>query len=218
MNSKTRPVYFIIIAGGTASGKTTLAKKIAKAASTTGSTVQYWSMDNYYKDFSDLPFEKRKAINFDHPNSMDIDLLVDHITKLKNWQAIEVPIYDFKLHARSGNKIIINPADVIILDGILALHIQQIRAHGDLKLFIKTADDIRFIRRLERDINERGRQLTDVINQYLTTVKPMHDIFVEPSIDYADLIVPYYEGNEVAMDLVTTKAKAIIKANKKIIN
>ncbi|ATZ18720.1 uridine kinase [Williamsoniiplasma somnilux] len=213
MREKKIPVYFIIIAGGTASGKTTLAKKIAELAATNKTSVRYWSMDNYYKDFAEMSLEERKKINFDHPNSLDIQLLVEHINKFKNREAIEVPIYDFTIFSRSNKTLILEPADVIILDGILALHIPEIRNHGDLKLFIKTADDIRFIRRLQRDVHERGRTLENVINQYLTTVKPMHDLFVEPSIDVADLIVPYYEGNEVAMDLVATKAKAIIEEN-----
>ncbi|WP_026389840.1 uridine kinase [[Acholeplasma] multilocale] len=207
MNKK--PVHIIIIAGGSASGKTTVAKRIANVI-LKDKSVTYMSMDNYYKDFSNLDIVERKKLNFDHPNSMDIDLLAEDLTKLKNRESIEVPIYNFNTSLRTNETKCIEPADVIILDGILALHVEKIRNFGDIKLFIKTSDDVRFIRRLTRDIQERGFTTEAVIEQYLETVKPMHEAFVEPSIDYADVIVPYYDGNEVAIDMVATKIASLV--------
>lgn len=204
-----KPVFFVIVAGGTASGKTTVSRRIADALLDEES-VQYWSMDNYYKDFTDLSFEERKKINFDHPSSLDMSLLIKHLQLLKKRQSIDVPIYDFKSHSRTDKTFCLESADVIILDGILALYIKEIRKFADLKVFIKTEDDVRFIRRLERDIYERGRPIESVIKQYLETVKPMHDAFVAPSMDFADIIIPYYEGNEIAIDLIVTKIKDIV--------
>ncbi|ATG97436.1 uridine kinase [Mesoplasma lactucae] len=209
-----KPVTIIIIAGGSGSGKTTVAKKISDQI-LGDKSVEYISMDNYYKDLSGLTEDEREAVNFDHPNAIDVDLLVEQLGKLKNREAIPVPQYDFVSHTRKAEPKIMGPADVIILDGILALHIEKIRDFGDIKLFIKTADDVRFIRRLERDVKERGRSIDSVIDQYLNTVRPMHQYFVEPSIDNADLIVPYYEGNDVAVDLVATKIAALVEENNK---
>ena len=206
---KNHVVKLVSIAGGTASGKTTVATKIAHILK--GQKIVYLTMDNYYKNWPDLTFEQRKLINYDHPDSIDIELLVDHINKLKNNEPIDRPIYDFTLHQRTAETVHIEEADVIMLDGILALAIKQIRQLANIKIFIKTEDDIRFIRRLMRDINERGRSIDSVINQYLTTVKPMHEYFVEPSIKYADIIVPYYEANEIAIDMIATKIKSLLK-------
>ncbi|ATZ16310.1 uridine kinase [Entomoplasma freundtii] len=211
--TEKKPVFFIIIAGGTASGKSTVARKIAHDLK--NKPVTHLSMDNYYKNFADLSFAERQKINYDHPHSLDIDLLSKHLTQLKNRESIDVPVYDFKTHSRSKETKKVEPADVVILDGLLALHIKEIRDMADLKVFIKTEDDVRFIRRLERDIYDRGRSTESVIAQYLNTVKPMHDAFVAPSMDLADIIVPYYEGNDRAVDLVTTKVKAIIRKNNK---
>lgn len=205
-----KPVTIIIIAGGSGSGKTTVARKISDQI-LEDKSVAYLSMDNYYKDLSHLKKEEREKVNFDHPNAIDVELLKEHLVLLKTRQAIEVPYYDFKEHVRHHENKVMTPADVIILDGILALHIEAIRNFGDIKLFIKTADDVRFIRRLERDVKERGRSLDSVIEQYLDTVRPMHQFFVEPSIDFADLIVPYYEGNDVAVDIVATKIASLLE-------
>lgn len=199
----------IIVAGGSASGKTTVAQEIANEI-LKGESVTHLSMDCYYKDFSDLKHEEKQQVNFDHPNSLDIDLLVKHLDMLKSGKSIQVPVYDFTKYSHLGKVIEMKPADVIILDGILALHIEEIRNKADVKLFIKTDDDIRFIRRLLRDVNQRGRTLQGVVDQYLKTVKPMHKFFVEPSIDYADLIIPYYEGNKIAIDVIATTIKAIL--------
>ncbi|AUF83545.1 uridine kinase [Mesoplasma syrphidae] len=199
-----KPVQIILIAGGSASGKTTVAKRIANVI-LKDKSVTYLSMDNYYKNFPEMTLQERKKMNFDHPNIMDIDLMVKQLVELKKRQAIEVPKYDFTTSLRMKETFRVEPADVIIIDGIFTLHIDKIRKFGDIKLFIKTPDDVRFIRRLTRDIEERGFTTDQVINQYLETVKPMHDFFVGPSIDFADVIIPYQEGNEVAIDLVATK-------------
>ncbi|QHX36631.1 uridine kinase [Spiroplasma sp. BIUS-1] len=203
-------VTIIIIAGGSASGKTTVAQTIANEIFM-DKPVTHLSMDSYYKDFSDLTFEEKQLLNFDHPSALDIELLCKHLDDLKNFKSIDVPVYDFKTHSQKGEFIKLEPSNVVILDGILSLHVEEIRKRGDIKLFIRTDDDIRFIRRLMRDVNERGRKLDDVVSQYLNTVKPMHKFFVEPSIDYADLIIPYYEGNSIAIDMVAAKISSLLK-------
>ncbi|AJM71758.1 uridine kinase [Mycoplasma yeatsii] len=207
--SKNKKVSIILVAGGSASGKSTVADRIANKI-LKDKSVSHISMDDYYKDFSEMSIDKRKQINFDHPNSIDIDLLVQDLIKLKERQNITVPIYDFVKSTRTEQTKVIKSSDVIILDGIFALYFEKLRELGDIKLFIKTADDLRFIRRLERDTKERARSIESVIHQYLTEVKPMHDIFIEPTIDHADLIIPYKEGNEVAIDIVTTKIKDLL--------
>lgn len=208
-----KSVTIIIIAGGSASGKSTVASSIANDI-LVGESVAHLSMDSYYKSFADLTFSEKQKLNFDHPSALDIDLICEHLDKLKNREAIEVPIYDFVTHSQSGQTTRIEPSDVIILDGILSLHVEEIRKRGDIKIFIRTDDDIRFIRRLQRDINERGRDLDDIINQYLTTVRPMYKYFVEASIDHADIIVPYYEYNKIAIDMIATKIKSLLFKNK----
>ncbi|AGY41394.1 Uridine kinase [Mesoplasma florum W37] len=205
----SKKVTLILIAGGTASGKTTVADRIANEI-LKGKSVTHISMDNYYKDFAELTFEERRKINFDHPNSVDSELLLKDLQALKEYQPIKVPVYDFKTSSRTKKTITVKPSDVVILDGIFALAIKEIRKLGDIKIFIKTANDLRFIRRLQRDVNERGRTLESVINQYLNEVKPMHDAFIGPSIEYADLIIPYKEGNDVAVDLVATKILSLL--------
>ncbi|ATI73274.1 uridine kinase [Mesoplasma florum] len=202
-------VTLILIAGGTASGKTTVADRIANEI-LKGKSVTHISMDNYYKDFGELTLEERRKINFDHPNSVDTELLLNDLQALKDYQPIKVPIYDFKTSSRTKETITVKPSDVVILDGIFALAIKEIRKLGDIKIFIKTANDLRFIRRLQRDVNERGRTLESVVEQYLNEVKPMHDAFIGPSIEYADLIIPYKEGNDVAVDLVATKILSLV--------
>ncbi|WP_419335091.1 uridine kinase [Spiroplasma endosymbiont of Sarcophaga variegata] len=175
-----------------------------------GKKIVYLKMDHYYKKLDHLTLAERKQINFDHPNALDLDLLVEHLTLLKQGQAIETPIYDFTVYNRSETTNHVMAGDFIILDGILGLALEEIRQLSDIKIFIKTEDDIRFIRRLNRDLNERGRTIDSIVSQYLTTVKPMYEYFVEPSIKYADIIVPYYEGNEIAIDMIATKIKTLL--------
>ncbi|MDD4077252.1 MAG: uridine kinase, partial [Bacilli bacterium] len=192
------------IAGGTASGKTTLSLKILKISEKFGS-VALIRMDDYYRDLSHLSFSERKTVNYDHPSSYDIDLLANHLNQLKLGLSVEKPIYDFVEHNRKKEKETINPANVIIVEGIMLFAIPDLRNLFDIKLYVHTPDDIRFIRRLRRDIYERGRDVEMVVEQYLNTVRPMHLRFVEPTMQYADLIIPEGGENEVAIDIISGK-------------
>lgn len=198
------------IAGGTASGKTTIAKKVYQSTSKQG-TVSMIKIDDYYKVLDHLSEDERKKVNYDHPDAYDIELLKNQINDLKSGKQIVKPIYDFVIHNRSKETEIINPSNIVIIEGILTLAIPEIRELCDIKLFVDTPDDIRFIRRLQRDINERGRSVDSVVNQYLTTVRPMHKAFVEASKSYADLIIPEGGNNNVAIDFIITKIMDIIK-------
>lgn len=202
------------IAGGTASGKTTVAKRLKKLAEPHG-TVSMLRLDDYYKDLSYLPFEERRKVNFDHPDSYDFDLLISDIKKLMNGQAIEKPTYDFVQSVRAKETEHVEPGDVIIVEGILIFTCQELLDLFDMKIYVDTPDDIRFIRRLKRDINERGRTIESVVNQYLTTVRPMHLTFVEPSKRKADIIVPEGGKNEVAIDVLGTKIKTLLREKEK---
>jgi len=189
------------IAGGTGSGKTTLAQKIHQAFPES----ILISQDSYYKDISHLPFEERKKTNFDHPNSLEFSLLRQHLVDLKNGQAIEQPIYNFHIHAREKKTERINPAKIVLVEGILLLAIPEVRDLFDIKIFVDTDDDVRILRRIERDMKERSRDFSSVKEQYLKTVKPMHDAFVEPSKKYADIIFPEGGYNKVAISLILAK-------------
>lgn len=209
MSEKKRKISLIAIAGGSACGKTTIAKKVAEGFH--NKNVIFLEMDNYYKDLSALSLEKRKLVNFDHPNSFDIPLLLHHLEQLLLGNSIEQPIYDFKINSRSKESILVEPADVIIFDGIFALENQEIRNKAAIKIFVDTDSDIRLLRRIERDVEFRGRSLQSVLRQYESTVKPMHDAFVEPTKRFADIIIPFGGHNIVAIDIVNTKIKAMIK-------
>lgn len=198
-----RPV-FIGIAGGTASGKTTYAKLIYENASKHG-TVIYIKMDDYYKSLDGMTFEERTSVNYDHPDAFDSALLVEHLQALKKGKSVEMPIYDFVVHNRKQETRHVDAAPVVIIEGIMTLAIPEIRQELDLKIYVDTDDDIRFIRRLKRDMRERGRSVESVINQYLTTVRPMHLTFIEPSKKFADIIIPEGGKNEVAVDILSTK-------------
>lgn len=197
------------IAGGTGSGKTTVANVIVERVGK--DKIAYLPHDAYYKDLRNLPPVQRAAINFDHPHSLDTSLLIDHIQTLKNWQPVTLPIYDFKKHARTDQFIIIEPQPVIMVEGILIFAEPFLRLLFDVKLFVDTDPDIRFIRRLQRDISERGRTTESVVNQYLNTVRPMHLEFVEPSKRYADVIIPEGGMNLVAMDMVVARLEALLR-------
>lgn len=199
----------IAIAGGTASGKTTVAKKVYEA--TKKGSVVLIKTDDYYTLNPEPDVNKRALKNYDHPNSIDFDLLVNHIQSLKNGLGIEKPDYDFTLHQRKDEYIHVNPAKVIILEGILALVDERVRDLADIKIYVDTADDIRFIRRLKRDQKERGRTVESVIDQYLTTVRPMHHQFVEPSKKYADFIIPEGGNNPIVIDIIVSKISSIIQ-------
>jgi len=174
--------------------------------------IAYLPHDGYYKDLSDLPENQRDLINFDHPDSLDTDLLIQHIEQLKAWKPVELPIYDFKTDTRTSQTRRINPQPVILVEGILIFAEPRLRPLFDVKIFVDTDPDIRFIRRLERDIGERGRTTQSVIHQYLTTVRPMHLEFVEPSKRYADIIIPEGGLNTVAMDMVVARIQTLLRA------
>ncbi len=206
-NRKTPLV--IGIAGGSGSGKTTLAQLIRNQLGM--ERIAYLPHDAYYKDLSNLPLNQRAEINFDHPNSFDTDLLAQHIHALKDHQAIELPVYDFKTHSRTNQTIQIEPRPVIMVEGILIFADAALRQILDMKIFVDTDADIRFIRRLQRDIIERGRTTESVVHQYLTTVRPMHLEFVEPSKRYADVIVPEGGLNTVAMEMVAARLEMLLR-------
>lgn len=197
------------IAGGTSSGKTTIAKKVYEETKKYG-TVAMIKIDDYYK-LSTLPFEEREKINYDHPSSYDVEYIVKNLNELKEGKDIIKPTYDFVNHIRSEFTEEVKASNVIIVEGILTLAIKEIEEMCDIKLFVDTPDDIRFIRRLKRDINERGRTVDSVINQYLETVRPMHKTFVEPSKEKADLIIPEGGQNKIAIDFIVTKLVDFLK-------
>ncbi len=196
------------IAGGTASGKTTIAQQLVDEAIKRGPCVHI-KIDDYYMNKPFIPLDEEGKRNYDHPDALDIDLAVKHIKDLKNGIAIDKPLYDFVTSSRLEKTEHLEPAKVIIVEGILIFAIKKLRNIFDIKLFVDTPDDIRFIRRLERDIIDRGRSLESVITQYLSSVRPMHLAFVEPSKVYADLIIPDGGHNQVAMDFLYTKINDI---------
>lgn len=196
------------IAGGSGSGKTTLAQLILERIGS--DQIAYLPHDAYYKDLSALPPNQRVAVNFDHPDSLDTDLLIHHIKELKQYRAIDLPVYDFKTHNRTQQTIRIESRPIILVEGILIFGIFDLRRELDVKIFVDTDADIRFIRRLERDIHERGRTTEMVVHQYLATVRPMHLEFVEPSKRYADVIIPEGGLNEVAMEMVVARLEALL--------
>jgi len=198
----------VAVAGGTASGKTTFSIELMKLVKQY--SIILLSLDNYYKDFSYLTLAQRKKLNFDNPDNLDIALLKKHLTMLKNNQSINQFIYDYTISLRTKKTITIKPAKIIIIEGIFLLCIKEIRKLLNIKIYIETDDDLRFIRRLERDVKERKRNKQFVIHQYLTTVKPMHDLIVKPSSRFADLIIPYYDGNKVAMKILSATFKYLL--------
>lgn len=197
------------IAGGTGSGKSTVTNEIYKAI--TDKNVAVIEQDSYYKDQSDLSFEERVKTNYDHPFAFDNQLLINHLRKLINWEPIEKPIYNFENHNRKKETILVEPKDIIILEGILILYDEELRNLMDIKIFVDTDADVRVIRRINRDINYRGRTLESVINQYMNTVRPAHLQFVEPTKRYADIIIPEGGYNRVAIDIIVTKVNDIIR-------
>lgn len=196
------------IAGGTGSGKTSIASKIMKTFK--DKSVLLIQQDSYYLDQSHITFEARLKTNYDHPNAFDNDLLMKQIRQLQRYEAVEIPVYDYALHTRSEKTVHIEPKEVIILEGILVLEDAKLRDLMDIKLYVDTDADIRILRRMVRDIKERGRTIESVIDQYLSVVRPMHNQFVEPSKCYADVIIPEGGKNRVAIDLVATKIEMIL--------
>lgn len=196
------------ITGGTGSGKSTVSKEILKFIHK--KNVVTIEQDSYYKDQSHLSFKERIKTNYDHPFAFDNNLLIEHLKDLLNNKSIEKPIYDFERHTRREETITVNPKEVIILEGILILNDEDIRNLCDIKIFVDTDSDVRVIRRITRDIKERGRTLDSVIDQYMTTVRPAHLQFVEPSKKYADIIIPEGGYNKVAIDIIVTKINSIL--------
>ncbi len=204
---KENNVIVIGIAGGTCSGKSTLINRIKKEFD---EKITMISHDYYYKAHDDMPFEERCKLNYDHPDSFETDLMLQHIEMLKNWQSIDVPIYDYTIHNRSKKTMKLTPSKVIIIEGILIFENKELRNMCDIKVFVDADADVRIIRRILRDAEERGRSLESVINQYTTTVKPMHEQFVEPSKKYADIIVPQGGHNNVAFQMLTHRIRALL--------
>ncbi|MEE4310417.1 MAG: uridine kinase [candidate division KSB1 bacterium] len=197
------------IAGGSGSGKTLVARKLVEDLGS--DKVIIIEQDSYYKDLSHLSLGERKQQNFDHPDALDKDLLLQHMTMLIQGQSIDLPLYDFKIHTRRNETRRIGEHIIIILEGILILHNRRLRDMMDIKIFVDTADDIRLIRRLQRDIIERGREFDDIIHQYEESVRPMHLLYVEPSKRHADIIIPEGGYNLVAIDILKTKIESILR-------
>lgn len=193
------------ICGGTGSGKTTIARAIVEAVG--GQNVVLVEQDSYYRNLADMPLDERHQANFDHPDSIDSDMLVNHLMRLKQGLTVEMPLYDFKTHTRSDRIEIIEPKPVVIVEGILIFAEPRVLGLLDMRVYVDTPDDIRFIRRLKRDIAERGRTTESVIDQYYRTVRPMHHEFVEPSKRYADIIIPEGANSNMTLDLLSSMVR-----------
>jgi len=200
----TTPSFVIGIAGGTGAGKTTVARNVADAV---GESVTRIPVDNYYEDHSHLEFEERKSINYDHPSAFEWELLRAHFSRLCAGESVEMPQYDFEIHNRTDERVAVTPSEILVLEGIFALYDDAILEMLDLRVYVMTDADVRILRRIERDVVDRGRDLEGVIEQYLETVKPMHEQFVAPTRKHADIIIP--EGaNRMAVDLLIEKIEA----------
>ena len=202
-----RPVI-IGVTGGSGSGKTSVSRAIFDSLN--GHSLLMIQEDSYYKNQDDISFDERVKVNYDHPNAFDTDLLIEQLGDLLEWKAIDIPVYDYVQHTRSKKTVHVEPKEVIIVEGILVLNDPRLRDLMDIKIFADTDDDIRIIRRIQRDLEERGRSLQSVIDQYLSTVKPMYHQFIEPTKRYADIIVPEGGENQVAIDILVTKVRDII--------
>ena len=199
--------FIIGIAGGTDSGKSTFTNRL-KHIFKDQVTVLYY--DNYYRAHNELPFEERKKINYDHPDAFETDLLLEHLKMLKAGKSIECPVYDYTQHNRSDEVTVVNPSNIILLEGILVLADERLRDQMDIKIFVEADADERILRRVVRDVKERGRDIDNIVDQYLTTVKPMHYLYVEPTKMYADLVIN--SGmNDMALDVMATKINSLIE-------
>lgn len=207
MTDRPRPVT-IAVAGGSGSGKTTVSNAILERVGS--DHIAYIPHDAYYKDLSHVRLDDRRTRNFDHPDSLDTALMREHILQLQQWQPAEIPIYDFTQHQRTSQTLLVSPQPIILIEGILVLAEATLRPLFDVKIFVDTDADLRFIRRLKRDMEERGRSAESVINQYLATVRPMHLEFVEPSKRYADVIIPEGGFNTVAIDMVSERIRSLL--------
>ncbi len=207
MNAISSPPFVIGVAGGSGSGKSTVTQQVLAAFG--ADLVSVVMQDDYYRDQSDLTPEVRRKQNYDHPNAFDWPLLVEHVQALRKGEAIAMPEYDFTIDNRSNNTIPVEPAPVIVIEGLFALYDADLRDMMSLKIFVDTASDVRFIRRMQRDINERGRTVESIVSQYLETVRPMHKQFIEPTKRHADVILPH-GANGPAVDVITTKVASVI--------
>ena len=205
-----RDIIVIGIAGGTSSGKTTITREIVRNL---GSSVTVITHDSYYKAHHELSYDERVKLNYDHPNSYDTERFVEDLKVLKSGRPVECPVYDYTIYDRSEETETVNPANVIIVEGIMIFHPEELRELMDIKVFVDADADIRILRRIVRDVKERGRSLDSVITQYLTTVKPMHDAFVEPSKRYADIIIPEGGENLVALEMLLGRIRAHISTS-----
>ena len=198
-------VMVIGIAGGTGSGKTTITKKLIQHF---GDDVSVIHHDNYYKAHHDRPYEERARLNYDHPDSFDTEMLIDALKELKRGHSVVCPVYDYSIHDRSDKTTVVEPAKVVIVEGILIFQSRELCRQMDIKIYVDTDADVRILRRIMRDVRDRGRSLESVVNQYLSTVKPMHEQFVEPSKRNADIIIPEGGHNLVAMEMVMERVRA----------
>ena len=201
-------IMVVGIAGGTGSGKTTITKKLMQRF---GGDVSVIYHDNYYKAHHNMSYEERARLNYDHPDSFDTDLLIQAVKDLKAGRSVTCPVYDYTIHDRSDKVIVVNPAKVIIVEGILIFQSRELCQQMDIKIYVDTDADVRILRRIVRDVRDRGRSLDSVVNQYLSTVKPMHEQFVEPSKRNADIIIPEGGHNQVAMEMVMERVRAHIE-------
>ncbi len=200
------------VAGGTGSGKTTVSRAILQRVG--ASRIAFLEHDSYYRDLSHLALDARRQVNFDHPDSLDNTLLIEHLDTLCNGQAVAVPIYDFTRHNRRHEVRVVHPQPVILVEGILIFADRPLRDRMDIKIYVDADADLRFIRRIQRDIRERGRSMESVVDQYLRTVRPMHLEFVEPSKRYADIIIPRGGLNSIAIDMVVARIEGMLAAHR----
>lgn len=198
-------IMVIGIAGGTGSGKTTITRRLIQAFGEDVSVVHH---DNYYKAHHDMPFEERAKLNYDHPNAFDTDLMLQHLRLLKQGKSIQCPVYDYSIHDRTDKTVLIRPTRVIIVEGILIYESLELCREMDIKIYVDTDADVRILRRIVRDVRDRGRSLEGIIDQYINTVKPMHEQFVEPSKRRADVIIPQGGHNQVALEMVIERVRA----------
>ena len=202
-------IMVIGIAGGTGSGKTTITRRLVERFSGDVSVIHH---DNYYKAHHNMTYEERTLLNYDHPDAFDTDMLIDHLKRLKRGESVQCPVYDYSIHDRTDRTITIRPTRVIIVEGILIYENRELCDQMDIKIFVDADADVRILRRIVRDVRDRGRSLESVINQYLSTVKPMHEAFVEPSKRRADVIVPEGGHNLVALDMVIQRVRAHLES------
>lgn len=204
-------IMIIGVAGGTGSGKTTLTSQIAERL---GDEVTVITHDNYYRAHHEMTYKERTLLNYDHPDAYETDLLVEHLAALRRGEAIHIPVYDFAIYDRTDESIVVKPSRVIIVEGIVIFAHPELRELMDVKVYVDADADVRILRRILRDVRERGRSLESVINQYLTTVKPMHEAFVEPTKKYADIIIPTGGQNFVALDMLVNRIQAHLEGGK----